>query len=237
MPADPTILHERSGVIVLAKPGGLPTQAPAGIASLESWLRARLAPGAYLGIPHRLDRAVSGVILMAVTPRAARQLSRQFERREVAKTYVGIVAAADDRAAIPEGEWRDSIAKVPEAARGTIVDRDDPAGREAVTGVRLLGVVEPRRWLVELRPVTGRMHQLRIQAASRGLPIEGDTLYGGPAPDGDADRRDAPIALHASTITFRDPEAAVPVTVGAPLPAAWPAAARSLLAADGPRDG
>lgn len=76
----PTILLERSGVVALAKPFGLATQAPAGFPSVESWLRDRLPVGAYLGVPHRLDRAVSGVLLMATTPRAARQLSRQFER-------------------------------------------------------------------------------------------------------------------------------------------------------------
>ena len=88
----PTVLLERSGVVAIAKPFGLATQAPAGFPSVESWLRDRLPAGAYLGVPHRLDRAVSGVLLMATTPRAARQLSRQFERRQVTKTYVAIVA-------------------------------------------------------------------------------------------------------------------------------------------------
>ena len=93
MSDQPAKLLERSGVVAIAKPSGLATQAPPGLPSVEAWLRGLLPAGAYLGVPHRLDRAVSGVLLMATTPRAARQLSRQFERRQITKTYVAILAA------------------------------------------------------------------------------------------------------------------------------------------------
>jgi len=90
------VLFENNGVLAVCKPAGLPTQAPWGIESVESLIRRqkfqglfeeavalgrKRHPGGFLGIPHRLDRAVSGVMLLASTPRAARQLSRQFERR------------------------------------------------------------------------------------------------------------------------------------------------------------
>lgn len=233
MSDQPTILLERSGVVALAKPSGLATQAPPGLPSAESWLRGLLPSGAYLGIPHRLDRAVSGVLLMATTPRAARQLSRQFERREVTKTYVAIVAAdAAARAGVGAAvEWRDRIAKLPDVARACVVDAEDPTGREAVTVARTLGEVAPGRWLLELAPVTGRMHQLRVQAAARGMPVVGDTLYGGPPLDdvAPADSRRLPIALHALRIRFRDPDAAGTIVVTATLPPFWPAAATALL--------
>ncbi len=239
MSDQPTKLLERSGVVALAKPSGLATQAPPGFPSVESWLRGLLPAGAYLGVPHRLDRAVSGVLLMATTPRAARQLSRQFERRQVTKTYVAIVAAADGTqlASGAAVEWRDRIAKRPDLAEACVVGPEDPAGKEAVTIARTLGEVAPGRWLVELAPVTGRMHQLRVQAAARGMPVVGDTLYGGPMLSvgptletvGPADSRQQPIALHALSIRFCDPDAAGEIFVTAALPPHWPAAAAALL--------
>jgi 23S rRNA pseudouridine1911/1915/1917 synthase len=235
----PTKLLDRSGVVAIAKPSGLATQAPPGLPSVEAWLRGLLPAGAYLGVPHRLDRAVSGVLLMATTPRAARQLSRQFERRQITKTYVAMLAAgAVAKPLAGEAvEWRDRIAKCPDVAEARVVAADDPAGREAVTIARILGEVTPGRWLVELAPVTGRMHQLRVQAAARGMPVVGDTLYGGPPLEGgpaldDADTADSrrqPIALHALSIRFRDPDAAGEVVVAAALPPHWPAAAAALL--------
>lgn len=229
----PTVLLERSGVMVLAKPPGLATQAPPGMPSVESWVRGRLPPGAYLGIPHRLDRAVSGILLMATTPRAARQLSRQFERRQVTKTYlalVGTMAAAPPPSTAPV-TWRDRIAKLPEVAAAAVVGAGDPAGREAVTLVRTLGEVGPDRLLLELAPLTGRMHQLRVQASARGTPIVGDTLYGGPAFDesDQDDQRRRPIALHALRIRFRDPDAPGEIVASTPLPDFWPPAAVALV--------
>jgi 23S rRNA-/tRNA-specific pseudouridylate synthase len=234
--AEPQILFERRGVTALVKPAGLPTQAPSAFPSLEAWLRGRLPPGAYLGIPHRLDRAVSGVMLMATTPRAARKLSRQFERREVEKTYVAILAPRPDAGAWAVGErreWIDRLAKVPDEPRAHVVADDDPLGREARATARLLARLPDgagpggERLLLELHPHTGRMHQLRLQAARRGYPVVGDALYGGPASP--AAGREAPIALHALAIRFRDPDDGGPVEARAPLPEGWPAAARRAL--------
>lgn len=234
--SDPTILCEQSGVVALAKPAGLPTQAPPGIASAEAWLRARLPRGAYLGIPHRLDRAVSGVLLMAVTPRAARLLSRQFGRRLVEKHYVAVVAVGPGaEASLPrDGEkrsWCDAIAKVHDEARAMIVAADDPAGRAAETVVSCLGRLPPSRpggepgaAVLALRPRTGRMHQLRVQSASRGLPILGDDLYGGGAFGApECDPRQRPVALHARGIRCLDPDLGGALEIVAPFPAFWPA--------------
>jgi 23S rRNA pseudouridine1911/1915/1917 synthase len=245
------VLHEGGGVLAVAKPAGLPTQAPPGIDSLESLVRMRLFgqrfaeaiaagdrvrhPGGFLGVPHRLDRPVSGVVLLATTPRAARQLSRQFERRQVAKTYRTFVAAQRPHG-LAVGDtflWDDLVRKLPDEPRVEIVatgsDADESAGEaagaaRAITGGRVLAVAGDRLEL-ELVPETGRMHQLRVQAAARGLPVVGDLLYGGPAfatvgdaTAGDtADPRSRPIALHAWRIAFADPETGVPVEVTCPL--------------------
>ncbi len=229
----PRIVLEASGVVAVAKPIGLATQAPPGIASVEQWLRERLHPGvpkAYLGVPHRLDRSVSGVVLFATTPRAARQLSRQFERRQIDKTYIAVVAADPSRSpdVTDEVEWRDFLRKCPDEARSEIVAEADSGAREAVTVARRLPAQPPGHdpyALVELRPRTGRMHQLRVQSASRGLPILGDELYGGPPLVG-GDPRLRPILLHAWRIAYTDPETGARQTIEAPVPDHWPAWAR-----------
>lgn len=280
----PRVIAEAGGVVAVWKPAGLATQAPPGIASAESWLRRLLhghagggnRAGGYLGVPHRLDRGVSGVVLFAATPRAARQLSRQFERRQVRKRYLAIVAggaaAAEPRAALAAaaddvaagcGEsgggsvtWCDTLEKIPDEARARVVAAGAAGGREALTSARLLGELPGGRLLLELRPVTGRMHQLRLQAAARGLPVVGDDLYGlhgdldrdwwarveaarveaaRGAPDGGGAPADAAraatLALHAARIEYADPAAGGATAIDAELPDYWPEEARSLSAA------
>jgi 23S rRNA pseudouridine1911/1915/1917 synthase len=244
-----TLLYESGGVLAVAKPAGLATQAPAGVPSVEAVVRERLFgegvaaaraagrrrhPGGFLGVPHRLDRAVSGVLLLATTPRAARQLARQFERREIRKTYLAIVTptVANPLAVDAAFEWRDTIRKLPDEPRAEIVPEGTVDGRTAVTTGRALPAAaagtllpEGETLFLELEPLTGRMHQLRVQAAARGLPIVGDTLYGGRPLDGSrqAPRAEA-IGLHAWRITFHDPATGAETTVTCPLPSGppWP---------------
>jgi 23S rRNA pseudouridine1911/1915/1917 synthase len=250
----PRVIREGGGVVAVWKPAGLATQAPPGVGSAEAWLRERLhggRAGGYLGVPHRLDRAVSGVVLFAATPRAARQLSRQFERRQVTKRYLAIVAGhrlpgAESAAAAGAGDggaaafvdWHDTVEKIPEEARARIVAPDAAGGRAAHTRARLLRGLPEGGLLLELLPVTGRMHQLRLQAAARGSPVRGDELYGGG--DGEWSARVAAaedvwrdaaaagttpaIALHAARIEYACPDGGGPVAVGAGLPGYWPAA-------------
>jgi 23S rRNA pseudouridine1911/1915/1917 synthase len=232
------VLASSSGVVAVAKPAGVATQAPAGFPSVEAWARGAITipPGhGYLGLPHRLDRAVSGVLLLAITPRAARKLSRQFERREVRKTYLALVALPPGGLAAVEtilpggsGDWRDQVAKLPDEPRAVTVSAGS-GGRDAVTLVRSLrtrDVAGELRLLLELRPLTGRMHQLRLQSAARGMPIVGDALYGGPPlADGNleaGDPRLAPILLHAWKIAYTDPDSAASVEVTAEPPPYWP---------------
>jgi len=261
---EPAILSEASGVVAVAKPAGLPTQAPAGIPSAESWLRQRqsaagLGGAAYVGVPHRLDRAVSGLLLLATTPRAARKLSRQFERREIGKRYLALLASDGSPTALalvasleasPAGiEWRDRMEKVPDEPRARIVVSTGGGGREAITRARLLGVLPAGTLLVTLEPSTGRMHQLRLQAAARGLPIVGDNLYGGGQAGGQApaavgsfgppavDPRLQAIGLHASRVSYTDPDTGQRTTIEAPPPIFWPAEVPLLIASVAGHDG
>ncbi len=227
------VLFEINGVLAVCKPAGLPTQAPWGIESVESLIRRqkfqglfeeavalgrRRHPGGFLGVPHRLDRAVSGVMLLASTPRAARQLSRQFERRQIRKTYVAIVQPRRGQS-IKAGSfiWQDEIRKVPNEPRVEIVEPGDSQAKLAQTRGRVL-VSNKGVHLLELHPETGRMHQLRVQAARHGVPIVGDNLYGNVSAE-DADIiRNRPIALHARSIEYVDPESKQSVTARAAIP-------------------
>jgi len=255
LPVDTThVIRESNGVVAVWKQAGLATQAPPGIPSAESWLRRQLHgdnAGGYVGVPHRLDRGVSGVMLFTATPRAARKLSRQFERREIRKTYLAIVACSDvaretgERMSAETVTWRDMVEKIADQARARIVTADESGGREAVTLARLRCQLAADRLLLELSPVTGRMHQLRLQAAARGLPIVGDDLYGvadeawmkppqpkpiqpetALVPSADETRM-RPIALHACRITYADPDTRSEVTIEAELPTYWPESTRS----------
>jgi len=220
------ILYEEGPCLVVCKPPGLSTQAPAGIDSLEvrikTFLRQRdLRPGyVYLGVPHRLDRPASGAIVFGKHSRAARRLARQFEKRLVKKTYW---AGVEGLVTPPEGTWEDYLRKIPGQARAEVVAPDHPEARLARLNYRTLASGSGVTWL-EIELLTGRTHQIRIQAASRGHPLLGDAQYGATLPFGPQheDERLRAIALHARTLEFRHPMTKEIVCVTAPLPEFWP---------------
>jgi len=201
------------------------TQAPPGIDSLETRIKQQLARAAgpgesiYLGVPHRLDRPVSGAMVFATTRKATRRLAEQFERREVQKIYWACVTGEvqPDR-----GTWQDFMRKVPGQAHAEIVPADHPDAQLAVLHYRVLGVAEFGTWL-EVTLETGRTHQIRVQAAARGHAVLGDQQYGsevafGPATD---DPRARVIALHGRQLAFRHPTTKEQVRVTAALPDYW----------------
>jgi RluA family pseudouridine synthase len=219
------VLYEQGPCLVVLKPSGILTQAPPGIDSLEvrikKFLKRRdaIEGNVYLGVPHRLDRPASGAMVFARHPRATRRLADQFEARTVEKTYWACVEG-DVR---PDaGIWRDFVRKVPGEPRAEIVAEDDPDGRAAVLRYRVLGST-PHGSLLAIELETGRTHQVRIQAASRGWPLLGDAQYGAQAPFGEQfdDLRQRAIALHARRLAFRHPLSQAEVAVTAALPLAW----------------
>lgn len=219
------ILYEEGPCLAVAKPAGLLTQAPPGIDSLEARIktfykaRESKTGNVYLGVPHRLDRPASGAMVFARHVRAARRLSEQFEARTVRKTYWALVAGTG----LPERDtWRDFVRKIPDQPRAEVVASDHPDAREAVLHYRVLDTSDGWTWL-EIELETGRMHQVRLQAASRGRPVVGDAFYGSKLPFGvqHEDERMRAIALHARRLDFRHPMTHVDVSVTAPLPADW----------------
>lgn len=222
----PTVLFEDNHCLALSKPGGLLTQGlPVGLPTLWSWAREYLrttydkAGNVYLGVPHRLDRPVSGVVLFAKSSKAAARLAEQFRDRTVTKVYRALVDGVIEPV---EGVWIDYLRKIQDEARAEISTEDVADAKRAETRYRVLESRDGGT-LVELLPVTGRMHQLRIQSASRGWPIRGDVTYGatscfGPAPELPRDRL---IALHAHSLTFLHPIRYEAMTVTAELPGYW----------------
>ena len=226
MAAEPTILFEDHHLLVLNKPAPLLTQAPVGVPSLEAWAKDYIKAkyqkpaGVYLGIPHRLDRPVSGVIVFARNTKAAQRVHKQFQDRQVQKTYWAVIAGELPE---PHGQWQDWVCKQAEESRLVRVPAETPGAKLARLSFEVLATLAGAS-LVQLNPETGRMHQLRAQAAWRGHPILGDQQYGselpfGPPPD---QSRDAVIALHARALQFRHPFRDEQLRFLAPLPEYWP---------------
>lgn len=219
------ILYEEGPCLVVVKPGGVLTQAPPGIDSLELRIKGFLKtrdhkPGkVYLGVPHRLDRPVSGVMVFAKHVRAARRIAEQFEGRTVQKKYWAVV---EGKVTPEQGTWRDRTRKIPDIAQAEVVDRGHPDGRVAVLHYRVMAHLKEMSWL-EIELETGRMHQIRVQAAFRGHPVVGDSLYGATSVFGPqtADIRQRWIALHARSLRFRHPMTRETIHQTAPLPESW----------------
>jgi 23S rRNA pseudouridine1911/1915/1917 synthase len=219
------ILYEDHHLLVVNKPAPLLTQAPSHIPSLESMAKAYLKEkyakpaGVYLGIPHRLDRPVSGVICFARNTKAAQRVHTLFQERKVSKVYWALVEGD----VVPEaGLWEDWIRKLPEESRVERAAEGEPGAKRAMVDYRVLKN-NAGETLLELSPLTGRSHQLRVQTAWRGHPVLGDSAYGskqafGPLTE---DPRGKVIALHARRLTITHPFTQQSLTFVAPLPKYW----------------
>jgi 23S rRNA pseudouridine1911/1915/1917 synthase len=218
------VLFEDNHCLAVNKPAGLLAQGDAsGDPSLVElamlYLKARYQkPGnVYVGLLHRLDRPTSGVVLLAKTSKAASRLSDQFRTGAISKLYWAIVEGV---AREHEGEWVDLLEKDTRQNRSGVVVEESSTSKEARVAFRVL-----KRWSsstkLELRPATGRSHQLRVQLARRGLPIVGDGKYGATTPLKALDGRFR-IALHARQLIFKHPTRPEVISVDAPVPADWP---------------
>ena len=221
------ILYDNGPCLVVNKPAGLLTQAPRGIDSLEvrvkHFYRKREGKpddaNVYLGLAHRIDRPVSGAIVFARHVRAARKLCSQFADRTVCKVYWAVVQG---RVQPEEGTWRDFLHKRHGMAQAEVVDENHPAAKLAILHYRVIWQGDGKSWL-EIELETGRTHQIRVQAGSRGHAVLGDAQYGSHAPFGpqDVGERERAIALHARQLVFRHPMTKETVDITAPLPMDW----------------
>jgi len=195
------VLYEDNHLISVNKPAGMLVQGDrSGEKSLmdvvKEYIRDRYQkPGnVFLGLVHRLDRPVGGVVLFARTSKAASRLMRQWKAHEVRKTYWAVVEGRPepDQGRI-QGHIRKSGKRVHTAQEG------DPGAKEAVLEYRTLAHKEAVS-LVEVALITGRKHQIRIQLSQAGCPIAGDVKYGARA-----FLEDKTIRLVARSLTFRHP--------------------------------
>ena len=179
------ILYDIGSCLAVNKPAGVLTQAPPGIDSMEVRVRrcwqaqADKSYHLYVGVPHRLDRPVSGVLVFTRNVRATQRLARQFEQRTLEKVYLALVEGRPPAA----GEWCDPLRKVPGRARVEVVTTDHRDAKEARLAYQVLAEIGDAS-LVAVQLMTGRTHQIRVQFAHRGFPILGDDQYGSCRPFG-----------------------------------------------------
>jgi 23S rRNA pseudouridine1911/1915/1917 synthase len=211
------ILYEDNHCLAVDKPAGRPSAHFQGKVEtvdrlVKAYLKEKYAkPGnVFLGVVHRLDQPASGVLLFARTSKAAARLAEQFRQGTVQKVYWAVVEGDLGQA----GRLEDHLRKDEAVGRVAVVPPGAPGARRAVLDFRTLGRRAGLSW-VEVQLRTGRRHQIRVQLAHRGRPIYGDRKYGSVHSFGPA------IALHARTLTFVHPTRREPVTVAAPVPAAW----------------
>jgi RluA family pseudouridine synthase len=232
----PEIVWEDGPCLVVNKPGGLQTQAPSGIDSMEFRLRRHLlerenrSGNMYIVPCHRLDRPVCGLILFARNVRAARRLATQFEHRTVRKAYWAFVEGTVTPA---ESRWTDFMRKIPGEPRSEIVSADHPDAQYAAMNYRVIEST-PAGSLLDVDLETGRTHQIRLQAAARGWPIKGDVLYGAATPFGPTvvDERLRWIALWARQLAFIHPMSQAPIELVGPVPEPWRALDLSAWSSD-----
>ena len=211
------VLYEDNHIIIVNKaPGEIVQGDKTGDKSLcdtmKQYIKEKYAkPGnVFIGLPHRLDRPVSGVVVFARTSKALERLNNMFRDGDVKKIYWAITK---ERPANPEGEIDTWILRNEKMNKSFSYPKEVKGSKRALLYYRHIASSQNYS-LVEVELKTGRHHQIRCQLASIGCPIKGDLKYGAKRsnPDGS-------ISLHARSIEFMHPVSKEPIKVTAPLPA------------------
>jgi len=178
------IVYEDNHLLVVVKPPNMPTQADAsGDPDLHSVMKQYIAekyqkPGAvYLGLVHRLDRPVGGLVVLARTSKAADRLSEQVRKKTLARQYVAAVRGSAPEAA----ELNDYLLKDERTNTVRAVSADTPGAKDAKLCYRKAGEAQGLS-LIRVKLFTGRSHQIRVQTSHSGYPIWGDARYGNGRP-------------------------------------------------------
>lgn len=210
-------LYEDNHIIIVSKESGEIVQGDkTGDTPLSETVKAYIKekyhkPGnVFLGVTHRLDRPVSGVVVFARTSKALARLNEMFRTGEVHKTYWAVTRNEPPQ---PEGRLEHWLVRNECQNKSYAYDHEVPASKKAVLLYRLIGRSD-NYFLLEVRLLTGRHHQIRCQLAAIGCPIRGDLKYGARRsnPDGS-------ISLLARRVEFVHPVSKEPIAVEAPLPA------------------
>ena len=211
-----TVVYEDNHIIVVNKTASEIVQADkTGDTPLSETVKQYLKekyqkPGnVFLGVTHRLDRPVRGLVIFAKTSKALTRLNEMFRAGEVKKTYWAVVKNAPKES---EGELVHFLVRNEKQNKSYAYDKEVPNSKKAVLDYRLIGRSE-NYYLLEVDLKTGRHHQIRCQLAKMGCPIKGDLKYGSPRsnPDGS-------ICLHARRVRFVHPVSKELIELKAPLP-------------------
>ena len=212
------VLYEDNHIIVAIKPAGVLSQsdgsnAPDMLTILKAYIKEKYQkPGeVYLGLVHRLDRPVSGVMVFARTSKAASRLSEQIRLRKVDKIYRCVVNGVLEG----EGRLENYISKDESSNTVTVLDSEKPGFKASYLDYRALASKDGLT-LVEVKLGTGRSHQIRAQMAHFGHPLIGDQKYGL------RDNRTKDIALEAYKLSFEHPVKREFIAFEAPIPSEFP---------------
>ena len=211
-----TVLYEDNHIIIVSKRAGEIVQGDkTGDVPLSETVAAYLKekyskPGnVFVGVPHRLDRPVSGVVVLAKTSKALARLNEMFRVGSVDKRYLAIVK---NRPQKPEDRLENWLVRNEKQNRSYAYDREVPDSKKAVLNYKLVAS-SVNYHLIEVELLTGRHHQIRCQLAKMGSPIKGDLKYGA-----ERSNPDGSISLHAFHVTFEHPVSHEVIDIKAPLP-------------------
>jgi 23S rRNA pseudouridine1911/1915/1917 synthase len=210
------VLYEDNHLLIVDKPAGILSQGDAtGDKSLvelgKEYIKDKYKkPGeVFLGLVHRLDRPVTGVVVLARTSKALERMNALFRNKETQKVYWALVT---NKPPSDEGTLNHWLIKDPVKNRTRAFKEERLGSQHAILHYRLLGS-GGGVFLLEVRPLTGRPHQIRVQLSAIGCPIKGDTKYGDSTPN-----EDGSIYLHARQLSFIHPVKRVPLMSQAPIP-------------------
>ena len=210
------VLYEDNHIIIVSKRAGEIVQGDkTGDVPLSETVAAYLKekyskPGnVFVGVPHRLDRPVSGVVVLAKTSKALSRLNDMFRAGSVDKRYLAIVKNKPEE---PQGRLENWLVRNEKQNRSYAYDKEVPGSKKAVLNYKLVASSVNYN-LLEVELLTGRHHQIRCQLAKMGCPIKGDLKYGA-----ERSNPDGSISLHAFHVTFEHPVSHEMIDVKAPLP-------------------
>lgn len=213
---DLKILYEDNHILAINKPSGVLVQPDKkGDAALEDLAKEYIAhkynkPGeVFLGVCHRIDRPVSGVVLLARTSKALVRLNEMFKTKEIKKTYWAVVA---NMPTLPSAHLVHWLKKNEQKNMSHAYDQEVKGALKCELDYKWLKSIDNYH-LLEVNPHTGRHHQIRLQLSKIGCPIKGDVKYGARRGNGDGS-----IHLHARQIEFMHPIKKEPVKITAPVP-------------------
>ncbi len=201
-----SVLYESKGVIVIEKPTGLLVEAHWKYPSVETWVKEYLSKqykNPFVGIVHRIDRMVSGVVIVAKKRSALRHLNEQMRRGQIDKFYFALTLSEPH---LIEGVLDHNLGRSADRRKAIISDSAEARAKRAVLKYRVERKDGVFQWDIHL--ITGRYHQIRIQLANEGCPIIGDVLYGS-----SEEKNIVGIGLHCYQMEFEDPGSSTKITV------------------------